>query len=146
MKGLKLALYYLGRRDRTEKELREKLEAKEIPPQEIEAVFQKLKSYGYLDDTAYAKKYQSSKNSYKPTGQRRLKMELYKKGVPKEIIETVESTPENEYRLACEAAEAQMRRYQRLDQETAQRRLMAFLARRGFDYGTIKKVLDQPSK
>lgn len=143
MDALALALYYLEKRARTEKEIREKLGRKEIDPAVIDTVVEKLKSYGYIDDVRFASNFQRYRNDFKPMGKRRLKTELYIKGVPKEIIETVNSEPEKEFELALAAAETKIRQYSNLEPAVFQRRMFSFLARRGFDYGVIKKVLDE---
>jgi regulatory protein len=142
-RGLQLALYYLEKRGRTEKELREKLARKEVPPQEIEAVMAKLKELGYVDDVKFVANFQRSRNEYKPMGVRRLKQELYIKGAPKELIETVTAEKEVEQELAFQAAQTRLRQYSNLEPEVFKRRMTGFLARRGFNYGTIKQVLER---
>lgn len=142
MKALALALYYLEKRARTEKELRDKLARKQVPPQEIEAVLAKLKEIGYVDDVKYAAQFQRARNDYRPMGVRRLKIELQLKGVPREIIETVKVEKDDELALAQAAAESRLRQYANLDPETFRRRMTGFLARRGFGYDVIKQTLD----
>lgn len=145
-KTMQQALRYLERRARTEQELRKKLSDKQLPPQAIEAVLVKLKDLGYVNDQKYALDFQRSRDDYKPTGKQRLKVELYQKGVPKDVIETVQTDKEKEFSLALRAAETRMRQYGHLDRETFYRRMTGFLARRGFDYGTIKQVIDRIQK
>ncbi len=142
-KGLSLALYYLQARARTEQELRDKLTRKQVPPQEIETVLLKLKELGYVNDQKFAKDFQRSRNDYKPTGLRRLRLELQLKGVDRHILEQLEATKEAEYQLALAAAETRLRQYQHLEPAVFERRMIAFLARRGFGYDTIKQVISQ---
>lgn len=138
---MKLALYYLGRRARTEQEMRDKLTAKEIPAEEIEAVIKKLKEYGYIDDQKFAEDFQRSRDDYRPTGARRLKLELRHKGIAKEILESVAVDPDREFQLAAAAAKSRLRQLAILPKADFNRRMMAFLARRGFNYDVIKRVL-----
>ena len=145
-KTMQQALRYLERRARTEQELRKKLRGKQLPPQAIEAVLVKLKDLGYVNDQKYALDFQRSRDDYKPTGKQRLKVELYQKGVPKDVIETVQTDKEKEFSLALRAAETRLRQYAGLDKEVFYRRMSGFLARRGFDYGTIKQVIDKLQK
>ncbi len=145
-KTMQQALRYLERRARTEQELRKKLRDKQLPPQAIEAVLVKLKDLGYVNDQKYALDFQRSRDDYKPTGKQRLKVELYQKGVPKDVIETVQTDKEKEFSLALRAAETRLRQYAGLDKEVFYRRMSGFLARRGFDYGTIKQVIDKLQK
>lgn len=143
MKALQLALYYLGRRARTEQELRDKLARKQIPPQEIEAVLAQLKGYGYIDDEKFARDFQRARNDYKPMGVQRIKLELRRKGIAKEILETVAAEKEEEINLALTAAETRLRQYAGLEPAVFERRMMAFLARRGFSYDVIKRVFER---
>ncbi len=143
MDPFQLALRYLERRARTEQELREKLARRQVPPQAIEAVLAKLKDYGYINDTTFAINWQRYRNDFKPMGVRRIKLELYQKGVAKEIIATVSAEKEAELTLARQAAETRLRQYAHLDRPTFERRLSAFLARRGFDYRTVKQIVDE---
>lgn len=143
MNALGLALYYLEKRARTEKELRQKLARKQVPPQEIEAVLAKVKSYGYIDDVKFAKNFQRARNDYKPMGVRRIKLELAVKGVPREIVQSISAEKEVEYQLALTAAKTRLRQYANLDPLTFRRRLTGFLARRGFGFDAIKYVFEQ---
>lgn len=141
LNAMKLALYYLGRRARTEQEMRDKLAAKEIPTEEIEAVIKKLKEYGYIDDQKFAQDFQRSRDDYRPTGVRRLKLELRQKGIDKEILEKVTVEPDREFQLAAAAAQSRLRQLSNLPAPDFNRRMMAFLTRRGFNYDVIKRVL-----
>ncbi len=143
MNALQLALRYLERRARTEKELRQKLADRQVPPQEIEAVLVKLKGYGYINDVKFARDWQRSRDTYKPMGARRLRIELQLKGIPKEIVQTVQAEQAKEVELAYQAAESRLRQYSNLDSETFRRRMTGFLARRGFSYSVIKLVFEK---
>ncbi len=142
MNPLHIALRYLERRARTEKELRQKLADRYVVPQEVEAVLGKLKDLGYINDQKFALDFQRSHDDYKPVGKQRLKMDLTMKGVPKEIIATITTDKEKEYTLALRAAQTRLRQYANLDSQIFYRRMSGFLARRGFDYGTIKRVIE----
>jgi regulatory protein len=146
MKALALALRYLERKARTEAEIRQKLVDKQVPPQEIEAVLVKLKSYGYINDEKYAVDFQRARNDYKPMGVRRIKLELQQKGIEKEIIAKVAADKEAEYQLALEAAQTRLRQYRNLTPDVFYRRMTGFLARRGFNYETIKQVFEHLKK
>lgn len=141
MKALQIALRYVERRARTEAELRKKLTDRQIPPQEIEAVLVKLKEYGYINDEKFIQDYQRARNDYKPMGVQRIKMELNLKGVPRDLVQTVSAEKEDEYTLALTAAQSRLRQYGNLTPEVFQRRMIGFLARRGFTYDVIQKVM-----
>lgn len=140
-RALSYALWLLGRKARTEAEMRTKLEGKKFDQIIIDSVIKKLKDQKLIDDLKYAVNYQRTRDDYKPMGSRRLKQELYKKGIAKDILESVKAEPDKEFDLALKAAETRLRQYARLDKETFRRRLSSFLTRRGFSYPTIKQVL-----
>ncbi len=135
VKAMELLLY----KPRTEKELRDRLAEKAYPEEEIEEALRYVKSYGYLNDEAYAEQYVSIHSAAK--GKNALRMELRKKGIDAEQIEAAVSGIEEEeeeviYRLLLKKAgdphETDEKEY---------RRLFGFCARRGFSAGKIHKAL-----
>ena len=81
------ALYLIEFRDRTEKELREKLVGKGYDEEQIEDTVEFLKNYGYLDDKRYAAHFISDAINLKKWGKIRIRTELIRKGVDREIVE-----------------------------------------------------------
>ena len=125
------ALHILERSDRTEQELRAKLERNYRAEAVEDAIFY-VKQYHYLDDRRYAVNYLNSRGRVK--SRRQVEQELlYKKGISKEILEEArtEAEPQDE--------REQIRRWMEKKQihpETADpnelRRFYLFLMRRGF--------------
>ena len=125
------ALHILEQCDRTERELREKLE-KNYEPEAVEEAVAYVKSFHYLDDMRYAVHYLSCRGQEK--SRRQVEQELlYKKGISREILEkaSLEVEPQDE--------REQIRRWmekKRIHPETADqaelRRFYSFLLRRGF--------------
>lgn len=68
------AIYYLTFRDRSRKELCDKLAEKGYEEAEIAEAVEKLMSYGYIDDERYASSY--IRNQMRAKGRRRITMEL----------------------------------------------------------------------
>lgn len=136
------ALSLLEHRDRTEKEMRQKLRERDYGPQEIDEALSFLKEYHYIDDAEYAERYIRVYSSRKST--RQIRYDLQKKGVAKELVEVhLEENPVDE--------EAQVRAYlqkkgytpgERMD-PAAYRKLTAALCRRGFSYEVIRRVADR---
>lgn len=136
------ALSLLERQDRTEYELRQKLKEREYELAEIDETLRFLKAYRYIDDAEYAGRYIRTYSAKKSN--RRLRCDLERKGVAKEIIlQWLEELPVDE--------ETQIRHYlekkgccvgEKL--ELAEyRKLTAALARRGYAYDTIRRVMDR---
>ncbi len=68
-------------------------------------------------------------------------LEMRQKGIDPEIITgTLEKVADDE-QLAMDAGKKVLRRWQGLDQEKFRNKCVAFLARRGFAYGTIQQIL-----
>lgn len=125
------ALHILERADRTEKELREKLEKNYIP-EAVEEAIAYVKEYHYIDDKRYAVNYMTGKGRVK--SRRQVEQELlYKKGIPKEILEeaALEAEPQDEREQIRHWMEKK-----RIHPESAGkdelRRFYLFLMRRGF--------------
>lgn len=133
------ALTLLEYRDRTEKEMRQKLQEREYEPQEIEETLSFLKEYRYINDAEYAEKYIRVYSSRKST--RQIRCDLERKGVARELItQRLEEAPVDE--------EGQIRTYllkkgyvpgERMEPATY-RKLTAALCRRGFSYDAIRRA------
>lgn len=143
MDAFQIAMRYLERRSRTEKELRDKLAQRKVEPDTIDVVIERLRGYGYINDQKFASDFQRVRDDYKPMGIFRLKQELSIKGVAKDITEGLSSDREKEYRLARTAAETRLRQYYPLEKEVFYRRMLNFLMRRGFDYATSQRVTSE---
>lgn len=142
------ALKSLGRRMRTEADLRKSLRAKVEPDEtgaaKVNAVIQRLKEYGYLDDASFAETYTRLRQENQKFGQRRVKQDLQQKGVPKAIAEeTIAARYEdvNEETLARQHLERKRIKKPATEKETA--RVMRRLIAAGFSTGIISRILRQ---
>lgn len=81
------ALYLIEFRDRTEKELREKLFGKGYAEEQIEDTVEFLKNYGYIDDKRYASHFIHDAINLKKWGKIRIRTELLRKGIDREITD-----------------------------------------------------------
>jgi regulatory protein len=79
----------LAMRNRTSRELRDRLGRHGFPPPIIEDVLQELQAEGYLDDCKYALGWARYRLEKKPLGRRRLAWELRQRGVSSETIAEV---------------------------------------------------------
>lgn len=138
------ALYYLTFRDRSRKELCDKLMEKGYNEEEIEDAIGKLMSYGYIDDERYAKSYICSQMRAK--GRRRIAMELSGKGVDAGMTrELFAELAPDEGETIYDLLE---KRYGNLDfdDKSQMRRMYSFFARRGFRYEDIRRAVSQYRK
>ena len=142
------AVKALGRRMRSEAELRRLMKARVAPDASgeaaIVAVVARLKEYGYLNDASFAETYARLRQQNEKLGQRRVKQDLKEKGVADALItETLEARygQTNEEALAREHLDRKRIRKPENPKETA--RVMRRLVGAGFSTGAIYKILRQ---
>lgn len=134
------AMHILERADKTEAQLRRKLEESEYPKKAVESAIAYVASYGYLDDRRYAEHYIEWKKQGK--GKARLKMELAQKGISREIIEEVlEATDFGETRETIRQLILKKRKSNTAMDEKEKQRLYGFLMRKGFSSSDILAVM-----
>jgi regulatory protein len=124
--------------------MRARVEPEESGEVKVEAAVLRLKSYGYLNDAAFAETYARLRHENQKLGQRRVRQDLQQKGVGAELIaETLEARygQTNEEALAREHLERKRIRKPTNDKETA--RVMRRLVTAGFSTGVIYKILRQ---
>jgi regulatory protein len=141
-KAVERALRFLSYRPRSESEVRRNLAKKPYPEPVIEAAIERIIRLGYLDDSAFANFWVENRDTFKPLSPRALRYELRQKGVAEEHIAAALvdlDTQDAAYR----AAQGRVRRYQQKTRTEFRQKLGAFLQRRGFNYGTIRDVLEQ---
>lgn len=133
------ALYLLERMDRTEQELRDKLN-RNYEPEVVEEAIAYVKKYHYIDDKRYAVNYLDSRGRIK--SRRQVEQELlYKKGISKEVLEEAwkESEPQDERELIVRWMEKKQFHPGEATQEEI-RKFYLFLMRRGFQSEDISSV------
>lgn len=141
-RATKRAMHLLERQERTEKQLRDKLQQNNYPKQCIEQAIAYVKSYHYIDDYRYASvyiRYHQEKES-----RQKLTQKLMMRGISREIIE---QAMEEEF-VADECAQIEeLLRKRGFDQESAdetiRRRTIQFLIRKGFKTRDIFRVMRQ---
>ncbi len=134
-KAASKAMQLLVNRQRTEKELRDRLVEREFSSEAIEAALVYVSSFGYLDDRRYAEVYLHSMHEKK--SRTLIRKELAEKGVsPALIDQAFEQVPDNEdavaFSLLCKKAGMP----HHLDEKEL-RRTVAYLGRRGFSAAVI---------
>lgn len=135
------AMRFLAHRPRSEHELVQKLQTLGFEPAVVRATIERLKNSGYLDDRQFSKLWVENRNEFRPRSRRVLALELRQKGVAEDVIQNTLSENPEEEALAYQAASRYVRRLEGLEWQMFRNRLSAFLARRGFSYGTISSVV-----
>lgn len=140
------AVKLLAVKDRTEKELRDKLVERHYMPEEIDAAIESMASYGYINDRAYAEKYLRDGLNVRGHGEGRIKTELLRRGVSREIVEEVLSAAEPE-ESAERMGEIFDRRFGSADLSSPKERnrIFGYFARRGFAPHEIWSLINRKS-
>jgi len=133
------ALNYLSYRPRSKAEVRTYLQRRSMPDTLIETVMERLVRAGLLDDEAFARFWVENRERFRPKGVRALRYELRSKGIGDEIAERILATVDVSA-SAYEAASKKARQLSHLDQQTFERKLVDYLARRGFDYEIAQEI------
>jgi regulatory protein len=134
------ALRLISRRPRSEHELRQGWDRRGVAPEVQQAVLEHLKRTGQVDDAAFASAWVENRDAFRPRAARALRAELRRKGVADEAIgAAVSGIDESE--AAYRAAQRFARRSASLSEDDFQRRVGGQLARRGFDWETIRAAV-----
>lgn len=137
------ALRFIGYRPRTTAEIVSRLAEKGFAEIVIQETIERLRTNGLLDDATFARTWVENQSTFRPRGQRALAFELRRKGVTDEVIaQALEETP-GEEELAYKAGTRQAHKLVNLERNDFRMKLSAFLARRGFSYGTIAPVVSR---
>lgn len=131
----------LDYRPRTEKEIRQRLIQKGFSTLEIDQVVLRLKRANLVQDQQFAKMWIENRNDYHPRSQRLMRYELRNKGVSEQMIESALADSADDNELATRAASQYARKLNFKDRELFRKKLSAYLARRGFSYGTIAPII-----
>ena len=137
------ALKFLGYRQRSEKEIIDKIKKKGFEDEFIENTLVYLKSHDLIDDMEFAQSFMKDKINLNKYGPQKIKYELYRKGISQEIIEKVLDKDEDEYNRALELAKKKLPSYKNDDRNAVYRKLGGFLQRRGYSYGCVSKILKE---
>jgi regulatory protein len=131
-----LCLRLLTARARTRAELAGQLAKRGYPDDTSERVLDRLADVGLVDDAGFAEQWVHSRRVNAGKGKRALAAELHTKGVDNDVITSVLGAinPAAERSRAEQLVQARLRRENLGDDDLrVSRRLVAMLARRGFD-------------
>ena len=100
-----------------------------------EVIIQRLTEKGYLDDRRFEEWYVENRFVKKGISQRRLKMELMKKGIARDIIDKVIGGRDDEEELR-KMIDKKRTKY-------TEEKLIAYLVRQGFSYDLVRKLVNE---
>ena len=132
--SLEKGIFLLSLRDRTKKELQQKLNEKYRNSRMVEKSVLKLVELGYINDKEYAVSYIMSKKY----GKQRIVYNLMQKGIGRETIEEAYFSIEEEYEKNIEDEKLEKAIEKNIKKE--ENKLIQYLVRQGF---SLNKVLSK---
>ena len=133
------AMHLLNDMARTESRLRDKLKLGGYPSEITEAAIAYVKSFGYINDEEYVRRYMEYKSGSKSKIQ--IKMDLRKKGITAETLERVfEEYEYEEDDILEEQVKKRIRQKGSVTKENFQK-YYGYFARKGFNSGKILDLL-----
>jgi regulatory protein len=144
-KAYNLAISYLARRMRSEKEIKDYLEQKELEEPVINEVIHKLLAQKYVNDEEFGRAYARTQMNTTDKGPELIRMELKEKGIEKALIETV--LEEYSFDLQLEKAEKLCAKYTQKNAKESKRiikqKLEQMLQRKGYPFDVIHLALNE---
>lgn len=138
------AMHHLEKMDRTEYQLRTKLNSLKYPEQIVAEAVSYVKKFRYVDDVRYAVNYLEYRKDSK--SMRQLEQELYQKGISKETyrmaLEEIEA-PDEEAQIRQLLKKKNYRPGETDRKETG--KIFNFLLRKGYSMSSIQHVMHTDS-
>ncbi|NLG37454.1 MAG: hypothetical protein GX549_05515 [Clostridiales bacterium] len=138
-------LRYLESRMRSHREMRDYLRRKGFSDEAADSAREKLAQYGYLDDAEFARLWVRDRAAVRRSGRWGIEQELLARGVDRDKIALAldEYTPERERENARAEFDRLRKRYENVaDTATRKQKIGASLMRRGFDWDTIRPLME----
>ncbi|WP_461810619.1 regulatory protein RecX [Faecalimonas sp.] len=142
LKRVKLrALHLLNQMDRTEAQLRTKLKQGYYTDEMIEQAITYVKSFGYIEDGSYAKRYILSKQKSK--SKKEIYAQLHQRGIVKEVIEyAMEECYEQDEEIMAIKRLIEKKHFDIENATDSEKiKLYGYLSRKGFSYDCIRQVI-----
>ncbi|MGM7703328.1 recombination regulator RecX [Pseudalkalibacillus sp. Hm43] len=146
-KGLNLSMNYLSYRMRSIDEIRQYLKKKEFEENTIQAVIERLKELGYLDDLEFAKMFIRSKITTTKKGPKALKQDLKQKGVSDPIIEDAMNIYPKEEQIeeATLLVEKKAKQYKKLSENALKQKVAQVLQQKGYSWNVTEQAIEKAS-
>ncbi|EOD70553.1 recombination regulator RecX [Amycolatopsis vancoresmycina DSM 44592] len=142
-KAKEICFDLLAARPRTQEELRQALQRKGFDEQTCETLLGKLDRAGLVNDEEFAQLWVKSRHANQGLSRTALVAELRRKGVDGEVAAQAaeEVDRESEEQMARELVRKRLGSLGNVDEQTALRRLLGFLARKGYPQGLAYTVI-----
>jgi regulatory protein len=142
-KAKEICFDLLAARPRTQEELRQALQRKGFDEETSETLLGKLDRAGLVNDEEFAQLWVKSRHANQGLSRTALVAELRRKGVDGEVAAQAagEVDRESEEQMARELVRKRLGSLGNVDEQTALRRLLGFLGRKGYPQGLAYTVI-----
>lgn len=141
LQAKKKAMSILEYKDRTEGELREKLQRAEFSEVAIEEAIAYVKSYHYIDDERYAIRFVEYHMDSRSI--QRMRQDLKKRYVPEEYIDiALENIQYNEMEAVTKALQKVTKSWEKKPTYEEKQKIIAKIYRKGFRLDNIQKAYE----
>lgn len=141
-KTLDKLLKFATLRPRSEKEIRDWFKRKKVHESLQKELFNRLKRLELVDDRKFAAWWVEQRLEFKFKSKREIEQELRNKGIKKEVISRILSDSKmDEEKIAKQLLEMKSYRWKNLDKYEARQKISGFLARKGFSWEVISRIL-----
>jgi regulatory protein len=132
--ALAIAYRYLNHRERTESEVRGRLErADGVEPRDLEQAIAILLEQGYLDDARFARLFAQDKRELDQWGSDRIRQALHARGVRSELVEEAIAAQPGESEIERALAVLRRRFPSPAGDRRERERALGMLLRKGYD-------------
>lgn len=136
-------LNFASLRPRSEMEIQTWLKRKKVHESIHKNLFNRLNRLNLLDDEKFAKWWISQRQEFKAKSKRELVFELKRKGINSEIIkETILEEKIDEEENAKKNLSKKAYKWERYEEKARKKKMFEYLARKGFEYDVVRKIVD----
>ncbi len=142
--AIRYAYRLLSYRDRSEKELTDKLRWKGFSEEIIQQTINHLSEKGFINDTALALSLRRIAEDAKLLGDRGVRIFLQRRGISEELIRNVfTDNDSDEVIRANKVVSKKLKAIENYSDEEIKEKMWRFLVRKGYSFDTINKILRQ---
>jgi regulatory protein len=138
-----VSMHALARKGMSSVEMTQLLESREVEPDEVAQEIERLEGAGLLDDVALAETLVRTLQDRKGLGRSAINAELRRRKIDIDVINEAMAAVDSDDELtrAIEIAQKRASQLSSYDNETARRRLSAYLMRRGYNGSIVSAAI-----
>jgi regulatory protein len=131
--ALAIAYRYLNRRERTEAEMRTRLERGGVDPRDVESAIATLLEHGYLDDARFARLFAEDKRELEQWGSDRIRRALRERGVSSDLVDEALAAHRGDTEIDRALAVLRQRFPAPIEDRRERERALGILIRKGYE-------------